>query len=219
MGYMEKRTFKDSAYSAIADVGKAFSHANRLEIIDLLTNGEKTVEQIAMQTAISVANASQHLQVLKNARLLKSRREGNFIFYSLNGRKAHAAWQALRDLALEQEPALRVVLHQFRQDMGGLESLHLTELPGTGSAVLLDVRPTDEYAAGHWPDALSIPIDALSRRLDELPRDKMIIAYCRGPFCTFADEAVQLLRDNGFDALRLEEGYFDMVLAGHTRQN
>ncbi len=216
---MEKRAFKDSAYTAIAGIAKSFSHANRLEIIDLLANGEKTVEQIAMQTAISVANASQHLQVLKNARLLKSRRDGNFIYYSLDGRKAHAAWQALRDLAMEQEPALQVVIQQFRREMGGIQSLSLPQLPGTAGALLLDVRPAGEYAAGHWPDALSIPIDTLSRRLDELPRDKIIIAYCRGPFCTFADEAVQLLRANGFDALRLEEGYFDMVLSENKRQN
>lgn len=216
---MEKRAFKDSAYTAIAGVAKAFSHANRLEIIDLLANGEKTVEQIAMQTAISVANASQHLQVLKNARLLKSRRDGNFVYYSLNGPLAHAAWQALRDLAMEQEPALQVVIQQFRREMGGIQSLSLPQLPGTAGALLLDVRPAGEYAAGHWPDALSIPIDTLHQRLDELPRDKVIIAYCRGPFCTFADEAVQLLRANGFDALRLEEGYFDMVLSGNKRQN
>ncbi len=216
---MEKRAFKDSAYAAIAGVAKAFSHANRLEIIDLLANGEKTVEQIATQTAISAANASQHLQVLKSARLLKSRRAGNFIYYSLNGTMAYAAWKALRDLAMEQEPALQVVLRQYRREMGGQQGLRTHDLPKMKEALLIDVRPADEYAAGHWPDALSIPIDALSRRLDELPRDKIIIAYCRGPFCTFADEAVQLLQDNGFDAVRLEEGYLDMALWVDGKRN
>ncbi|MBI5915447.1 MAG: metalloregulator ArsR/SmtB family transcription factor [Bacteroidetes bacterium] len=203
---MENRTFKDSIYNAIAGLTKAFSHANRLEILDLLANGEKTVEQIAVQTAITVANASQHLQLLKNARLVKSRREGNFIFYGINGRKAYAAWQALRDLALEAEPAVQVTLRQFRGD---------TFLKGVASpqnALLLDVRPPDEFAAGHLPNALSIPIEELPQRLAELPRQKTIIAYCRGPFCTLADEAVQLLKANGFDAVRLEETYLDHKL-------
>ncbi|MBK9335389.1 MAG: metalloregulator ArsR/SmtB family transcription factor [Lewinellaceae bacterium] len=172
---MEKRTFKNTIYAAIAGMTKAFSSPNRLEIIDLLANGEKTVEQIATQTAITVANASQHLQVLKTARLVRSRREGTFIFYSLNGLKSYAAWKALRDLAQEQEPAVQVTLQRFRQALGS-------------------------------------PVQELRERLGELPRDKTIIAYCRGPFCTYADEAVQLLHANGFKALRLEESYLDIQL-------
>jgi rhodanese-related sulfurtransferase/DNA-binding transcriptional ArsR family regulator len=206
---MEKRAFKDSIYTAIASLTKAFGHANRLEILDLLANGEKTVEQIAKQTAITVANASQHLQLLKNARLVKARREGNFIFYTINGRKAYAAWQALRDLAMEQEPAVQVTLQQFRKEAGSPQSLSLEDLSADDRAILLDVRPADEFATGHLPDACSIPIEELLERLDELPRHKTIIAYCRGPFCTLADEAVQLLKANGFDAVRLEESYLD----------
>jgi rhodanese-related sulfurtransferase/DNA-binding transcriptional ArsR family regulator len=209
---MEKRTFKDSIYAAIAGLTKAFGHANRLEILDLLANGEKTVEQIAVQTAITVANASQHLQLLKNARLVKARREGNFIFYVINGRKAYAAWQALRDLALEAEPAVQVTLRQFRQEAGSPQSRTLEDLPDNDRALLLDVRPSDEFAAGHLPNALSIPIEELPKRLGELPRHLTIITYCRGPFCTFADEAVQLLKANGFDAVRLEETYLDHKL-------
>lgn len=207
---MKKRIFKDNIYTAIAGMTKAFSSPNRLEIIDLLANGEKTVEQIAVQTAISVANASQHLQVLKNAHLVKSRREGTFIWYSLNGPAAYAAWKALRDLALEQEPAVQVTLRQFRQEMGSAGSLSYKNRPVYDQVVFLDVRPPDEFAAGHLPDARSIPAGELSERLAELPRDKTIIAYCRGPFCTYADEAVQLLRANGFQALRLEESYLDV---------
>ncbi len=209
---MERRTFKDSIYAAIAGLTKAFSHANRLEILDLLANGEKTVEQVAVQTAISVANASQHLQILKNARLVKSRREGNFIYYTLNGKKAYAAWKALRDLALEAEPAVQVTLRQYRQEAGSPQSLTFDTLPDSDRALLLDVRPADEFAAGHLPDALSIPIDELPQRLGELPRHLTIVAYCRGAFCTIADEAVQLLKANGFDAMRLEETYLDHKL-------
>lgn len=209
---MEKRTFKNDIYTAIAGMTKAFSSPNRLEIIDLLANGEKTVEQIAVQTAISVANASQHLQVLKNARLVKSRREGTFIRYSLNGPLAYAAWKALRDLALEQEPAVRLTLQKFREEMGVRGNLSHRYLASQGQVVWLDVRPADEYAAGHLPEACSIPIAELPERISELPRDKTIIAYCRGPFCTYADEAVQLLQASGFRALRLEQGYMDFQL-------
>lgn len=216
---MEKRAFKDRAYAAIAGVAKAFSHANRLEIIDLLANGEKTVEQIAAQTAISVANASQHLQVLKSARLARTRREGNHIYYALNGRAAQAAWQALRDLAIAQEPEVQLVLQQFRREMGSPPSRTLADLTGGGETLLLDVRPAAEFAAGQLKNARSIPLDELPRRMGELPRDKTIIAYCRGPFCTFADEAVQLLRAHGYEAVRLEEGYLDFALSNEQAWN
>lgn len=209
---MQKRTFKDTIYTAIASMTKAFSSPNRLEIIDLLANGEKTVEQVAVQTAITVANASQHLQVLKNARLVKSRREGTFIRYSLNGPKAYAAWKALRDLALEQEPAVQVTIRKFREEMDSTGSLTYENRPANDRVVYLDVRPPDEFAAGHLADARSIPVEELPERMAELPRDKTIIAYCRGPFCTYADEVVQLLRANGFQALRLEESYLDLKL-------
>ncbi len=209
---MEKRIFKDSIYAAIAGLAKAFGNANRLEILDLLANGEKTVEQVATQTAITVANASQHLQLLKNARLVKSRREGNFIFYTLNGKKAYTAWKALRELALEAEPAVQVTLRQYRQAAGSPESRTLETMPAPDRVLLLDVRPSDEFATGHLENAVSVPIGELPQRLAELPRHLTIIAYCRGPFCTFADEAVQLLKANGFDAVRLEETYLDQRL-------
>ncbi len=212
---MEKRRFKDSIYTAISGMTKAFSNANRLEIIDLLANGEKTVEQIAAQTAISVANASQHLQVLKSSRLVCNRREGNFIFYSLNGPRAYSAWKALRDLALEQEPAVQVTMQQFRPTQGSPTGPARRHLQVAEGVLFLDVRPADEYAAGHLPEALSIPVGELAVRLGELPRDKTIIAYCRGPFCTDADEAVLLLQANGFKAVRLEESYRDITLTNN----
>lgn len=209
---VEKRTFKDSIYTAIAGMTKAFSNPNRLEIIDLLANGEKTVEQIAAQTAITVANASQHLQVLKTAHLVHSRREGNFMYYALNGPQAYRAWKALRDLALAQEPAVQMTMQRYQQALGNPGSSAYAALPAREQVLFLDVRPADEYAAGHLPDARSIPVQELPERLGELPRDKTIIAYCRGPFCTYADEAVQLLHAHGFKALRLEESYLDIQL-------
>jgi DNA-binding transcriptional ArsR family regulator/rhodanese-related sulfurtransferase len=209
---VDKRNFKNSIYAAIAGMTKSFSNPNRLEIIDLLANGEKSVEQIASQTSITVANASQHLQVLKNARLVKTRREGNFIYYSLNGNAAYAAWQALRNIAIEQEPSVQMTLQTFRQRIGNPESGNFKNLPTDAGLLFLDVRPADEFATGHIKDAWSIPIDELPERLEELPRNKLIVAYCRGPFCTYADEAVLLLKSHGFKALRLEEAYLDTEL-------
>lgn len=209
---MEKRIFKDNIYTAIAGLTKAFSNGNRLEILDLLANGEKTVEQVAANTTLSIANASQHLQVLKQSRLVKSRRQGNFIYYKLNSLKAYAAWKALRDLALETEPAVQAILRQYRQEAGSPESLTLSTLPADDRILLVDVRPASEFATGSLPGAVSIPIAELPRRLEELPRHRTIVAYCRGVFCTFADEAVQLLKANGFNALRLEESYLDHLL-------
>jgi DNA-binding transcriptional ArsR family regulator len=209
---MDKRVFKDTIYTAIAGMAKALAHANRLEILDLLANGEKTVEQIAAQTAISVANASQHLQVLKQARLVRSRRQGNFIYYTLNGQKTYEAWKALRDLALDMEPDIKQTMQQYREEAGSLPGVKYAEISDDLDPILLDVRPAEEFNAGHPGKAYSIPIAELPQRLGELPRDKTIIAYCRGPFCTFADEAVQLLIANGFHAVRLEESYLDISL-------
>ncbi len=210
---MDKRIFKNEAYAAVAELGKAFAAANRLEILDLLANGEKTVEQAAAQTDISVANASRHLKILKSARMVESRREGNFIYYRLSGRRAYTAWQALRALALEEAPALKALLRDFRGEMNSAGSAKYAGLQEQGAVVLLDVRPREEFEAGRLPGALSIPLPELEARLAELPRDKTIAAYCRGPFCTYADEAVRLLRSKGFRALRLEESVLDIEKA------
>lgn len=207
---MEKRTFKDEAYAGIAAIAKAFATAGRLEIIDLLANGEKTVEQIAGQTELSVANASRHLQILRRAHLVKSRREGNYIYYRLNGRRAYAVWQALRTMGLEEEPGLMQLIRQFREEMGSDEGVVYQGLSRRGDVCLLDVRPREEYEAGHLAGALSMPLEELEERLEELPEDKIIVTYCRGTFCTYADEAVRLLRDSGFNALRLEENVMDV---------
>lgn len=208
---MEKRKFKNNIYSSIAGMAKAFSNANRLEIIDLIANGEKSVEQIALQTAISVANASQHLQILKRTGLVKIRRDGNFIYYSLNGNHAYSAWKAMRDLAINQDPVIQVTMQNFRFSFGSQQGIHYNNVPVEMEVIYLDVRPADEFLSGHIKNACSIPIEELPERLMELPRHKLIVAYCRGPFCTYADEAVMLLQANGFDAVRLEESYLDVT--------
>lgn len=209
---MDKRTFKNEAYAAVAELGRALGAANRLEILDLLANGEKTVEQIAVQTDISVPNASRHLKILKSAGMVESRRDGNFIYYRLSGGRAYAAWQALRALALEEAPTVQALLRDFRREMNSAGSAKYAGLQERGAVVLLDVRPREEFEASRLPGALSIPLRELEARLAELPRDKTIAAYCRGPFCTYADEAVQLLNAHGFKALRLEESYLDLKM-------
>ncbi|MEY3051606.1 MAG: hypothetical protein RLY31_1391 [Bacteroidota bacterium] len=206
---MDKRAYKDSIYTSIAFVTKAFGHGNRLEILDLLANGEKTVEQVAALTAISVANASRHLQLLKQARLVKCRRAGHHLYYTLQGTRTFAAWQALRDLALDSEPALQLEMQRYRRTAGDPECLTLDQLPTLDRPYLVDVRPADEFAAGSLPGAVSIPMEALRQCLDSLPQDRTIVTYCRGIFCTFADEAVRLLRAHGYQAVRLTEGYPD----------
>lgn len=213
---MKKRDFKDILFASIAGITKAFSNANRLEIIDLLANGEKTVEQIAQQTAISISNASQHLKALKTSRLVISRRDGQFIWYSLNGLKVVAAWQSLRNLAMEHEPDVKHTLQEFRVSLGNAKSVSYHQGHDAYRVFFLDVRPVDEFEAGHLPNAQSIPVDELPSRMHELPRDKTIITYCRGPFCSLADEAVQLLISNGFRAVRLEEGFMDLNLLSRS---
>jgi rhodanese-related sulfurtransferase/DNA-binding transcriptional ArsR family regulator len=208
---MEKRVFKNTVYEAVAGMTKAFSSPSRLEIIDLLANGEKTVESIAQQTGLSVANASQHLQHLKKGRIVTARREGQFVWYRLNGPGVKTAWKALRDLALASEPSVRATMQAYRASTGAPEAVALQQLPDDSDVVLLDVRPADEFAAGHLPKAVSIPVAELPHKLDTLPADKTIVAYCRGPFCTQADEAVALLRKKGFHALRLEASYLDVL--------
>lgn len=210
---MKKRAFKDQSYAAIAEIGKSFATGNRLEIIDLLANGEKTVEQIARQTGISVANASRHLHILKKAHLVENRRDGNFIFYRLNGPLAYAVWHALRTLALAEEPGVQALLRNFRQEMDSPGSVSHDDLPDLQACCLLDVRPREEFEAGHLEGAVSVPLAELPGRLADLPRDKQIVTYCRGSFCTYADEAVKLLRDQGFKAIRLEENVLDVVIA------
>ena len=214
---MEKRNFKDKVYSILADMIKAMANSHRLEIIDLLGQGEKTVEVIAMETDMSVANASQHLQVLKAARFVEIRREGNFVHYKLSHEEIYKSWHNMRELGLERMTEMGKVIKDFRHKRNSVEAIKIDELLiriESKSIVLLDVRPVGEYKNGHIPKAINIPIEELSARLNKLSKTKEYIAYCRGPFCVYADEAVNMLINKGFKAKRLNEGFPDWKIRG-----
>ena len=209
---MEKRIFKDAIYGDLARLVRGMCNPHRLEILDLLANGPKSVEQIASEAALTVANASQHLQVLKGAELVTTRRDGNFIFYTLANFDVYRSWQAIRNLGITRVPRIQFTLQQYRQELESAQSLTLRDLKLREDYCLLDVRPVEEFSAGHLPGAISIPVESLPDRLDELPADILIVTYCRGPFCTYADEAVRILKEAGRRAVRLEENVYDYEL-------
>lgn len=207
---MNKREFKNEVYSELARITKAMANAHRLEIIELLAQGEFSVEQIAAQTNLSIASASQHLQVLKVAQLVEINRQGNFIYYRLANNNVFKAWKALRDLGIERIATIDKLVKDFRKSKYDFETVTNDDLLRkleSGNVTVLDVRPESEYKTGHIAQALSIPIDQLSKRLKELPRSSEIVAYCRGPFCVLADDAVALLSKAGYKVTRLEEGF------------
>lgn len=214
---MNKREFKDRIYDELAKVTKALANPRRLEIIELLAQGDYPVEQISLQTDQPMANTSQHLQVLKTAQLVEVTRNGNFIHYRLANTNVFKAWKALRDLGVERIASVERLVKDFRQSKFRLESVTIDGLIKkieAGKVTILDVRPETEYNKGHIANAISIPFNELPGRLRELPKRNEIIAYCRGPFCVFADEAVALLTKSGYKATRLEEGFPDWAVLG-----
>jgi rhodanese-related sulfurtransferase len=211
------REFKDRLFEQFARIGKALASPKRLEILDLLAQGERTVEEIAREAAMPVANASQHLQVLKGARMVESRREGLYAYYRLADESVFRTWQAVRALGEARLAEIHRVVETFLEDRDALEAVGaaaLMERLSDGNVVVLDVRPEEEYRAGHIPGALSVPVDALEAALQALPKDKEIVAYCRGPYCVFSDEAVTLLRSRGYQAKKLAEGLPDWRAKG-----
>jgi rhodanese-related sulfurtransferase/DNA-binding HxlR family transcriptional regulator len=199
---------KDALFEAIAVMGKAFASARRLELIDLLAQGSRSVEELARASGQSNANTSQHLQALHAAGLVTRRRDGLRVRYSLAGDDILALWLALRAASAAR---LAEVQRAAREYLGGeVEGIGRDELIARiarGDVVLVDVRPAEEFEAGHIDGARSIPLDELERRLDELPDDREVVAYCRGPFCAYAHEAVRVLRAEGRPARRLEDGW------------
>lgn len=209
---MNKRDFKNAIYGELAKITKAIANPHRMEIIDLLAQGRFAVEQVASHTGMSVANTSQHLQVLKTAGLVIIERKGNFIYYALANENVFDAWRSLRELGMKQNTEARVVVDEFRKNYHSLKPVETDEIykkVRSGEIILLDVRSEEEFKQGHIHRALSIPIDQILNRLKELSKEKEIIAYCRGPFCVYADQAVEILIKNGFKANRMEEGYPD----------
>lgn len=214
---MNKRVFKDKIYNELATITRAMANPHRLEIIELLAQGDYSVEQIAMQTDLSIANASQHLQVLKGAQLVDVSRRGNFVYYRLANPGVFKAWKGLRELGVERIASVEKLVRDVRKGKYNVESLPVDALVRkikNGKVTILDVRPESEFRAGHVAHAISIPIDQLQARIKELPKGREIVAYCRGPFCLYADEAVELLRRAGYKAARLEEGFPDWLLLG-----
>jgi DNA-binding transcriptional ArsR family regulator/rhodanese-related sulfurtransferase len=215
---MNKREFKDKIYSELAKVAKAMANPHRLEIIDLLAQGPFPVEKIAKYTGMSIANASQHLQTLKNARLVTISRTGNFIYYSLADKNVFNAWAGMRELGFTYNNEVNKLLNDFRaghnSGLDAIDAESLEKLLQSDEVVLLDVRPEEEYNRGHIHRAISAPIDNLEVTLKDLPKKKMVVAYCRGPFCVYADEAVALLKARGFNATRMDEGYPEWLLKG-----
>jgi rhodanese-related sulfurtransferase len=211
------REFKDRLFGQFARIGKALSSPRRLEIVDLLAQGERTVEEIAGQTSMSVASASQHLQALKAARMVEARREGLYMHYRLADEDVFRTWQAVRALAESRLTEVDGVVESYLKDREALEAVNASDLMERlidGSVVVLDVRPEREYRAGHIPGSRSVPVEALEAVLQTLPKDREIVAYCRGPYCVFSDEAVALLSSRGYRAKRLAEGLPDWRAAG-----
>jgi rhodanese-related sulfurtransferase len=201
------REFKDRLYPEFARVSQALASERRLEIVDLLAQAPRRVESLAEETGMTLANVSQHLQVLKNARLVESERHGTSVTYRLASSGVMELWLALRSVGEERLPEIDRLRAEFSRDEEELPRDELKRLLKSGDAVLIDVRPGTEFQHGHIDGAISVPIDELEERLGDLPKGKRIIAYCRGTYCLFADEAVALLRQRGFNAVRLEGGW------------
>jgi rhodanese-related sulfurtransferase len=214
---VEKREFKDRLYEQFARIGQALASPHRLELIDLLAQGERSVEDLAAESNLSVANASQHLRALHQAELVATRRQGNRVLYRLEGPQVFTLWQSLRTTAEAQLAEIDRVTGMFlsqREDMEAIGSQELLRRLESGEVTLLDVRPRLEYEQGHILSARSIPVDELEGRISELPKNGLVVAYCRGPYCVYADEAVALLSSHGRQAARLEGGYPDWAAAG-----
>ncbi|HBY94652.1 MAG TPA: ArsR family transcriptional regulator [Chloroflexi bacterium] len=214
-----KRVHKEQLYTLFAQVAGAMANPHRLELLDLLVQAPRTVEELAREAHMSIANTSQHLQKLKQARLVMDEREGIYIRYRLADPSIAHLWLDLRAVAGRQLADVERVLNAYRARRYAFDTISPEELHAqlqVGEAILVDVRPQAEYQAAHLPQAISIPIDELEERLDELPQDKTIVTYCRGPFCVYADDALELLVRRGWTVARLEEGLLEWQLAGYA---
>jgi len=211
------RQYKTAIYEQFSRIGKAISNSSRLELLDLLCQAPRTVEVLAKEANLGVANTSQHLKVLRSARLIEAEKAGLFVTYRLAGGAVCEFLRALRILAETRLTEVREITRTFLQGREGMEPVARKALLArvrSGGVTVLDVRPAEEYKAGHIPGALSIPLKVLQRRLSDLPRDRDVVAYCRGPYCVLAVEAVEMLRARGFRAFRLEESVQDWRAEG-----
>ena len=211
------REFKDRLYGQFARIGKALSSPHRLQILELLAQGERTVDSLATEVGQSLANTSQHLQALRQAALVENRKDGLFVSYRLSDPTVFELCTAIRTVAERQLADLERVVREHFGERSHAEAVEMNELlkrARSKRVVVLDTRPPSEYAAGHITGAISVPVDDLQRRLRQLPKGKEYVAYCRGPYCVYADRAVEILRSNGRQARRLREGFPEWRAAG-----
>lgn len=214
---MNNRQLKDLLYEQVARIGKALGSPKRLELLEMLAQGEKSVDALAAELSIDIKLASAHLKALRDARLVTSRREGKFIHYRLTGPDVAGLGVMLREVAEEHLLELRLALDQMAANPGQLAPVDREALMAQaqrGEVVVIDVRPSDEYAVAHLPFARSMPLAEVEQHLASLPRDKEIVAYCRGPFCLLSDEAVALLQARGYRARKVSDGVSEWQAAG-----
>jgi rhodanese-related sulfurtransferase len=214
---MQARQMKDGVYTQFARIGKAVAAPKRIELLELLCQGPRTVEALADQAALSIANASQHLKVLLASRLVEAQKQGLFVEYRLADEGVLRFVHAMRELAEARFAEVGAIMQAYLKTRGELERVSGEELMQRvrkGEVTVLDVRPELEYRAGHIPGARSVPLGELKRQLADLPKNREIVAYCRGPQCVMAIEAVELLRKRGFRAQRMEQGVMDWRARG-----
>lgn len=214
---MSDRAAKDALFDAFASVAKVLGSGRRAEIVDVLAQGERAVDEIAEEIGQSIANTSQHLQQLLRTGLVHTRREGTRIYYRVSGPAVIRLWSAVREVASEHVARLDELADTYLGDRSALDTLTRAELSlrmAAGDVVVIDVRPEPEFRSGHIPGAVSVPIKDLAGRLKDLPGDRTVVAYCRGQYCVFADEAVRTLHQHGLLAARLEDGYPEWAAAG-----
>lgn len=214
---MAQHRSKAALYDTLAEAAKALANGRRAELVDVLAQGERSVEALAEEIGQTVANTSQHLQRLLRSGLVRSRRDGTRIYYSLSGPVVLTLWQTMRRAAEEHVDGLQQLAEDYLGDRSTLRTItrdQLRERLRDGDVVVLDVRPQSEYAAGHIRGAISIPVQDLRSRLSEIPDGADVVAYCRGPYCVYADDAVRLLDSEGLTAARLEDGLPEWAMAG-----
>ncbi|KVW90297.1 MAG: metalloregulator ArsR/SmtB family transcription factor [Polaromonas sp.] len=214
---MNKRLLKDLLYEQVARIGKAVSSPKRLELMELLAQGEKTVEVLASELSIDVKLASAHLKALRQARLVESRRDGKYMVYRLSGDDVANLWVTLRLVAEEHLVELQMALQHMvsaPEKLAQVGRTDLLEQARRGEVIVIDVRPQDEYQVAHLPFARSMPLPEIERRLAELPKDHDIVAYCRGPFCMLSDEALKLLSGQGYRVRKILDGVAEWQAAG-----
>jgi rhodanese-related sulfurtransferase len=208
---------KSLLFSQFARVSQALASGNRLELLEFLAQGERSVDSLAKLSGLSVANTSRHLQVLRQAGLVSSRKEGQFAYYSVSGGGVIKLLAALQEVAQHNVAEVTKLVHEYLDAKDSFEPVSVAELAGRireGLVTVVDVRPAEEYAAGHLPGAINLPVSEIDRHLARLPHDREIVAYCRGPFCVLSFEAVAELRKRGLKARRLETGFPEWKVAG-----